>query len=88
MRPAHEAEPRPSFEVSQSNSCCLIRHQPDYTCITQAPPGGSWSAPVKAGSARYEMPALAVVGDVQADRAEGEQDEHAFLLDGMRQSSK
>ena len=29
-----------------------------------------------------------VVGDVQADRTEGERDEHAFLLDGMRQSSE
>jgi len=30
----------------------------------------------------------AVVREVQADRTEGERDEHAFLLDGMRQSSK
>ena len=30
----------------------------------------------------------AVVREVQADRTEGEWDEHAFLLDGVRQSSK
>jgi hypothetical protein len=39
--------------------CCLIRHQPDYTRTTQALPGGSRSQPVRAGSARYEVPALA-----------------------------